>query len=113
MIDPISQLLLQHSDNLSQLILPKDLILALRTEGVISKEVQSSITKSGNLLVGEALRAVCVTVADDHNKLKVLADVLLKFKQAEILGKDLLEDFSKYNNDIMLYINNYYYNYIR
>lgn len=96
MIDPVSQLLLQHSDNLSWLILPEDLILLLRTEGVISKEVQSGITNSGSLLVGEALRAVCVTVAEDHNKLRVLAEVLLKFERTAVTGKNILEKYSEY-----------------
>ena len=96
MVDPASQLLLHHSIKLSWLSLPKKLIALLRTEGVISKEVELIITKSGSLLVGEALRAVCVTVANDHNKLKVLGDVLLKFKPTAILGENLFEDFSKY-----------------
>ena len=96
MVDPASQLLLHHSIKFTWHSLPKKLIALLRTERVISKEVQSGITKSGSLLVDKALRAVCVTVADDHNKLRVLAEVLLKFKQTAILGKDLIEDFSKY-----------------
>lgn len=95
-VDPASQLLLHHSIKFTWHSLPKKLIALLRTERVISKEVQSGITKSGSLLVDKALRAVCVTVADDHNKLRVLAEVLLKFKQTAILGKDLIEDFSKY-----------------
>ena len=96
MVDPASQLLLHHSIKFTWHSLPKKLIALLRTERVISKEVQSGITKSGSLLVDKALRAVCVTVADDHNKLRVLAEVLLKFKRTAILGKDLIEDFSKY-----------------
>lgn len=96
MVDPASQLLLHHSIKFTWHSLPKKLIALLRTEKVISKEVQSGITKSGSLLVDKALRAVCVTVADDHNKLRVLAEVLLKFKRTAILGKDLIEDFSKY-----------------
>ena len=96
MIDPASQLLLQHSANLSWLILPKELILQLRTEGVISKEVELSITKSGSLLVGEALRAVCIAVAEDHNKLRILADVLLRFEQTAVIGNGILEYYCKY-----------------
>ena len=95
--DPASQLLLRHSGKLSWLSLPKELLLLLRTEGVISKKIQSIITRSGSLLVGEALRAVCVTVAEDHNKLRVFANVLLKFEQTVVTGKDINEDFGKYN----------------
>ena len=62
----------------------------------MSKEVQQKMTRRGNLLVGEALRAVCVTVANDHGKLKVLADVLLKSVETTTLGKELMEDYCKY-----------------
>ena len=64
----------------------------------MSKEVQQKMTRRGNLLVGEALRAVCVTVANDHGKLKVLADVLLKSVETTTLGKELMEDYCKYSN---------------
>ena len=62
----------------------------------MSKEVKHKMTRRGNLLVGEALRAVCVTVANDHCKLKVLADVLLKSVETTTLGKELMEDYCKY-----------------
>lgn len=96
MINPASRLLLRHNGVFFSLILPPKLIVQLRTEKVISKEVQSSVTKSGNLLVGEALRAVCVTVAEDHNKLRVLADVLLKFDDTAAIGNEILEEYGKY-----------------
>ena len=50
------------------------------------------------LLVGEALRAVCVTgsIAEDYNKLRVLADVLSGFEQTEVTDKEIDEYFGKY-----------------
>ena len=61
----------------------------------MSKEVKHKMTRRGNLLVGEALRAVCVTVAEDKHKLKLLADVLLKSVETTTLGKELMEDYCK------------------
>ena len=96
MVNPASQLLLCHCSKFSWIVLPPKLLILLRSEGVISKKTQSEITQGGNLLVGEPLRAVCVTVAEDQEKLRVLADVLLKFDRTAAIGREILEDYSKY-----------------
>ncbi|XP_019861674.1 PREDICTED: uncharacterized protein LOC109590195 isoform X2 [Amphimedon queenslandica] len=50
--------------------------------------------QGGSLLVGEPLRAVCVTVAEDHEKLRALAGVFLKFEITASIGQEIFEDYS-------------------
>ena len=94
-IDPCSRLLLHHHI-LFESMLPKELILLLRTEEVISKETQSRITRACNVLDSEALLAVCITIAEDHNKLSVLANILLKFGETAMVGKEIIEHYGKF-----------------
>ena len=93
-INPASQILLKHIHQ-NNLTLNDDIVTLFGTEGLMSKEVQQKMMRRGNLLVGEALRAVCVTVAEDKHKLKLLADVLLKSVETTTLGKELMEDYCK------------------
>ena len=95
-LDVASQLLLSYRDKLSQSFLTDDLVGLLRSEGVISKDTQEMIMEYGNILEDEPLRAVCVTVADDHQKLKVLADVLLKSSETALLGRELSDKYCKF-----------------
>ena len=85
--------MLSYRDKLSKLILNDDLVGLLRLEGVITNNTQEMIIEYGNMLDDEPLRAVCVTVADNHQKLKVLADVLLQFTETAPLGRDLAEKY--------------------
>ena len=85
--------MLSYRDKLSQLFLNDDLVGLLCSEGVISKDTQEMIMKYNNILEDEPLRAVCVTVADDHQKLKVLADVLLQSTETVPLGRDLADKY--------------------
>ena len=92
-IDPASQILLSYKVEFTRLEeLSDDLISSLLNESLLTKGIQDKLSESGNLLVGEALRAVCVIVADDHNKLKILAEVLSKFRETKSLGQKLLQD---------------------
>ena len=91
-VDPASQLLLSFSDAFSDVQLTDELLDLLCTE-VITRKTQAKIKESGYLLVDESLRSVCATVAEDHNKLKVLADVLSKFKQTASLAINLISDY--------------------
>ena len=59
------------------------------------------IKEYDNVLDNKPLRAVCVTVADDHQKLKVLADVLLQSTETAPLGRDLAD---KYCESIIIFI---------
>ena len=92
-LDGASQLLLSYRNKLSHSFLTDDLVGLLRLEGVISNDTQEMIEDYGNMLDDEPFRAVCVTVADDHQKLKVLADVLLQFTETALLGRDLAEKY--------------------
>ena len=94
-IDPASQILLKHFQHQNDLTLDDDIVTLLSTEGLMSKAVQQEMKRRGNLLVGEALRAICVTVAEEHSKLKVLADILLKSVETTTCGKELIEDYRK------------------
>ena len=82
---------MSYRDKLSQSILNDDLVGLLRSEGVISKDTQEMIMKYDNILDDKPLRAVCATVADDHQKLKILADVLLQSSETALLGRELAE----------------------
>ena len=92
MADPASQLLQRYSVRLSQVVLPEESVQLLHTEGVISSETLAEVKSRYGLLVGGPLRAVRTTVAEDHNKLRVLATVLSKSDRTQSLAKELLND---------------------
>ena len=46
----------------------------------------------GGLLMDDSLITVLSAVAEDHNKLKLLADVLLKSKEAKSLASEIRKD---------------------
>ena len=71
------------------------MVQQLTEEGVISVEVANEIKSYDGRLARGALRAVCITVAEDHNKLIILANVLLKFSETKSLAQELLDDCSK------------------
>ena len=85
--------MLSYHDKLSKSFLTDELVGLLRSEGVISKDTQEMIIDYGNKLEDEPFRAVCVTVADDHQKLKVLADVLLQSSETALLGRELADKY--------------------
>ncbi|XP_019860253.1 PREDICTED: probable ATP-dependent RNA helicase DHX58 isoform X2 [Amphimedon queenslandica] len=95
LVDPASQLLLSFSDELSDLELTDELLTLLYTEELITRKTRDKIKESGYLLVDESLRAVCATVAKDHNKLKVLADILSQCEQTTSLAHNLMSDYEE------------------
>ena len=92
MVDQASQILL---DKLTQVRLTEVVIQQLNEEGVISVEVANEIKSYDGRLARGALRAVCITVAEDHNKLIILANVLLKFSETKSFAQKLLDSCSK------------------
>ncbi|XP_019853792.1 PREDICTED: uncharacterized protein LOC109583061 [Amphimedon queenslandica] len=58
LVVPASQLLLRHSNTFSCIFLPTELLVLLRSEGVISKRTQSKIRRGGNLLVAAIGREI-------------------------------------------------------
>ena len=89
-------MLQKHSESLSQLLLPMEVVQALYTEGVFSKETYDDVEESGGYLAEGSLRALSSTVSKDPNQLKVFASVLLKSEETVRLAKDTLKDYSKY-----------------
>ena len=78
MADPASQLLQCYSARLSRVVLSEQSIEQLHTEGLISEEALDEVESCGSFLMGDPLRAVCIAVAEDHSKLRDLANILLK-----------------------------------
>ena len=86
-----SQMLQRLTDRLSPLILPAEIIQMLYTEGVISKETLDEVNCLGGKVGDDPLRALCATVYEDPNKLRILASILLKFEQTVFIGQDILK----------------------
>ena len=95
MVDQASQILLHYFEEPTQVRLTEAVIQQLKEEGVISVEVANEIKSYDGRLARGALRAVCITVAEDHNKLIILVNVLLKFSETKSLAQELLDDCSK------------------
>ena len=76
--DPASQLLQRYSGRISQIVFSKASLEQLHTEGLISEEIRAKMESCGGLLVVDSLVTVLSAVADDHSKLRLLADVVLK-----------------------------------
>ena len=89
-------MLQKHSDRISPLTLPVEIVQMLYTERVISKETLDEVTRLGGVLGDGPLRALCTTVYEDHGKLKVLANVLMKSEQTLLVAKDILKEYGKY-----------------
>ena len=94
LVDQASRILLSYFDRPTQVRLTEK-IVQLKKDGVISVEVANEIKSYNGRLARGALRAVCITVAEDHNKLIILANVLLKFSETKSLAQELLDDCSK------------------
>ena len=88
-------MLQKHSDRISPLTLPVEIVQMLYTERVISKETLDEVNRLGGVLGDGPLRGLCTTVYDDPNKLKLFASILLKSEQTILIGKDILKEFGK------------------
>ena len=101
-LTPASQIMLSHSKEFSRVILNDDLVTLLLTETVITRDMQETIKKRRYSLDGLPFRTICRTVANEQEKLKLLADALKRHVETFPLGTKLLEDYCKslidYNN---------------
>ena len=88
-------MLQKHSDTISSLTLPVNIVQMLYTERVISKETLDEANRLGGVLGDGPLRALCTTVYKEPNKLKVLAGILLKSEQTVPIAKDILKEYRK------------------
>ena len=89
-------MLQKHSDRISPLTLPVEIVQMLYTERVISKETLDEVNGLGGVLGDGPLRALCTTVSKDPGKLKLFASILLKSEQTVPVAKDILKDYGKY-----------------
>ena len=94
----------KHSDRISPLILPLEIIGMLYTERVISKEILDEVNTLGGVLGDGPLKALCTTVYEDPSKLKLFGSTLLKSQQTVPFAKDLLKEYG-----IFLNINNFFF----
>ena len=81
-------MLKQHTDRLSLLILPVEIVQMLYEERVISKETSDEVNRLGSVLGEGPLRALCTTVSKAPNIFKVFANVLLKSEGTVQVAKD-------------------------
>ena len=88
-------MLQKHSDRISPLTLPVEIVQMLYTERVISKETLDEVNRLGGVLGEGPLRAMCTTVYEDPNKLKMFAGILLKSEQTILIAQDILKEFGK------------------
>ena len=88
---PVCQMLQQQYDRLSPLTLPVKIVQVLYTEKVISKEILDEMNRLEDVLGDGSLRALCTTVYEDPNKLKVFTTILLKSGQTVLLLKIYLK----------------------
>ena len=88
-------MLQKHSDRISSLTLPVEIVQMLYTERVISKETLDEVNRLGGVLGDGPLRAICTTVYEDPGKLKVLTSILLKSEQTVPIANDILKEYGK------------------
>ena len=89
-------MLQKHSDRISPLTLPVEIVQMLYTERVISKETLDEVNRLGGVLGDGPLRALCTTVYEDPGKLKLFASILLKSEQTVPIAKDLLKEYGNF-----------------
>ena len=91
----VIQILQHHSEILSKLTLPVEIVQTLHTEGIISKETFDVVESSRGSLAGSPLRALSNTVSDDPNQLRVFSSVLLQSEETVRVANNILEEYGK------------------
>ena len=91
----IIQILQHHSEILSKVTLPVEIVQMLYTEGVISKVTFDLVESSGGSLADGPLRALSSSVSDDPNQLRVFSTVLLQSEETVHVANDILEEYGK------------------
>ena len=92
--DPASQILQYYSDRISQVSLTDSCIQLLYTEGLINEETQRKIERCGGSL-SDSLRELMITVSEDHSKLRLLGDILLKFEETKSVAQEMIKDYGE------------------
>ena len=91
----VIQIIQHHSEILSKLTLPVEIVQTLYTEEVISEETFDVMESSKGSLAGGPLRALSSTISDDLNQIKVFCSVLLKSEETVRIANDILKEYSK------------------
>ena len=91
----VSQLLQHYSSRISQATLSEESVDLLHTEGLISEETLREVKSCGYTLTDDAMREIYTAVANDHNKLKAFARILLRSKGTVSIANDLMRDCGK------------------
>ena len=95
MSTPACQMLQKHSDRISPLTLPVEIVQMLYTERVISKETLDEVNRLGGVLGDGPLRTLYTTVSEEPSKLRVLTSILLKSEQTVPVANDILKEYGK------------------
>lgn len=93
-----TQILQNHADSLSELVLPMEVAQTLYTEGVISKDTLDEIESLDGSLTDCPLIALSNTVSNDPNQLKLFTSILLQSKETVLIGEDILRECGKINS---------------
>ena len=92
---PACQMVHKHTDRLSSLTLPVEIVQMLHAERVISKEMLDEVNRLGGVLGEGPLKALCTIVHEEPNKLKKFTSILLKSEEAVQIAQDMLQEYSK------------------
>ena len=92
----IDQILQKHSETLSKLVLPSEIVETLCTERVFSNETFDEVIKLGGSLSGGPLRALSNTVSKDFKQLRLFAMVLLQSEDTVGIANDILKEYGKW-----------------
>ena len=95
-----NQILQKYSEHL----IPMEVVQTLYTEGVISKETFDEVQRSGGSINDGPLRALCCTVSEDPNNLRVLGTILLQSEDTVHTGNVILKECGMLVNNLV-YIN--------
>ena len=91
----VIQILQHHSEILSMLTLPVEIVRMLCTEEVISKKTFDVVVRSRGSLASGPLRVLSNTVSDDPNQLRVFCTVLLQSEETVRVANNILKEYGK------------------
>ena len=81
---------------LTHVLITDEIVSLLYTEGLIDDTLRDELRRRGRLLFDGAVKAICLKLDENPSKLKALADILLKCKKTESVGRALHDEWSKW-----------------
>ena len=98
-VNSACQLFHSYKEHLSKIELSEELVQLLREQEVISEATLTEVETvyNGYLVSDSVVIDICTTIAEDHNKLRIMIDLLLKFDESQSLGQEMFDKYSKYN----------------